>query len=99
MDYPVPNFGQDKDVIRTYNSLDLAEKMRGHHWVYTGPAPKPDDPVEYNFEPDLEDDVKISQAHAEQADKQVAEDLAAAKAEENKSNETNASNATEPAKT
>ena len=32
VDYPVPNFGVDKDILDNHKSLEDAEKQRGHHW-------------------------------------------------------------------
>jgi hypothetical protein len=58
MDYPVPNFGRDHDVLTTFNSLEVAEALRQHKWLYEGQGPKKDDPVEYNGNPDLDDDIE-----------------------------------------
>jgi hypothetical protein len=34
MDYKVLNLGVDKDIIKTHESLDEAEKETGHKWNY-----------------------------------------------------------------
>lgn len=69
MDYFVPNFGIDKnDVATTFNSLDVAESMYQHRWNYDGKKPKPEEPVLYNDEPELDQDIKDTQAHHEAAE-------------------------------
>lgn len=64
-DYPVPNFGVDRDIITTRNSLEKAEGIRGHNWDWIlkkgkdlNPAP-----TQYNFEPELDSDVVSTQKH------------------------------------
>jgi hypothetical protein len=91
MDYPVPNFGIDvHDVATTFNSLDVAESMLKHRWNYDpSQKPKPEEHTEYNFEPALDQDVIDSNAHAELAEKSIAEQAkaqeeAAKKGEEEK---------------
>lgn len=67
MDYPVPNFGIDHDVIHTFNSLEKAEEIRKHKWIVDeDPAKGPDEPA-YNDEPDLDEDMINTHAHAEMA--------------------------------
>jgi hypothetical protein len=75
MDYPVPNFGIDvHDVATTFNSLDVAESMLKHRWNYDpSQKPKPEEHTEYNFEPALDHDVVDSNAHADLAEKIIAE--------------------------
>jgi len=34
INYPVPNFGRDHDINTNFNSLDRAEEIVGHHWVW-----------------------------------------------------------------
>ena len=49
MDYPVPNFGRDSDIITTFNSLDTAEKIKNYRWRYDPSVkPKPEEPVLYD---------------------------------------------------
>jgi len=71
MDYPVPNFGRDGDVIGTYNSLDVAENMRRHRWNLSAEdlKKKDDDPVKYNGDPNLDDDIIGTQDHLATAEK------------------------------
>jgi hypothetical protein len=58
MDYPVPHFGIDHDdVATTFNSLDVAESIRNHRWEYNGVKPKPEEPVAYETEPELDQDI------------------------------------------
>jgi len=46
MDYPVPNFGVDHDVLANHNSLEIAEKQLGHKWTWE--EHKKPDPVYYD---------------------------------------------------
>jgi hypothetical protein len=34
MDYPVPDFGVDHDIVSGFQSLAAAEKIRNHHWDF-----------------------------------------------------------------
>lgn len=47
MDYFVPNFGQDHDVLHNFNSLDWAEKSLDHKWLNAKKG-KPKDPIIYD---------------------------------------------------
>ena len=33
MDYPVPNFGKDPDMVATMNSISIAEAMKNHKLI------------------------------------------------------------------
>jgi hypothetical protein len=58
MDYKVANFGVDKDIVTTFNSLDKAEGIRNHMWGSV--ADKPVDAAnagKYNFSPTLDSDI------------------------------------------
>ena len=69
MDYPVPSFGVDRDVVSTFNSLDIAENMRRHRWnVDMDNLPKKEDPTEYNTKPELDSDIIDTQAHEKLAE-------------------------------
>jgi hypothetical protein len=35
MNYPVPSFGRDPEIVGAEESIALAEKMRGHNWNFT----------------------------------------------------------------
>lgn len=63
VDYPVPNFGRDTDVITTFNSLDVAQKIRNHEWNYDGIKPKPEEPVLYHDGEELDEDINHTHAH------------------------------------
>ena len=57
MDYFVPQFGVDPDVISTFNSLDVAQEQRDHIWHYVPETkPKPE-PTQYNDNMDLDADI------------------------------------------
>ena len=65
MDYPVPNFGLDKDIRTTYSSLDTAENIRRHRWVLeNGWNKKKEENLDYPV-PDfgLDEDVVATQSH------------------------------------
>ena len=40
MNYPVPNFGHDPDMVGTMNSLEIAEKMNNHKLIMGTPESK-----------------------------------------------------------
>ena len=46
MDYPVPNFGVDHDILGNHASLENAEKQLKHKWVWE--EHKKEDPVYYD---------------------------------------------------
>jgi hypothetical protein len=66
IDYPVPNFGMDRDVAGSLSNLPVAEKLVGHKWTNFGteeskkkwenPAKK----VLYNFAPELDGNIRDS---------------------------------------
>ena len=57
IDYPVPNFGRDTDVITTLKNAADAEKSLGHFWDVL--APSPDDPKRNYFFPHFGTDTEI----------------------------------------
>ena len=73
MDYPVPNFGMDRDVMGSLENLKVAEGIAGHHWAgidkekYKNPAKK----VDYNFAPKLDGDIVDSQNHLSATEKRL----------------------------
>ena len=71
INYFVPNFGKDKrEVLTTWNSLDVAQKQLNHVWEFNPDAvKKPEDPTKYNFKPELDDDIKISNVNEAGAQK------------------------------
>jgi hypothetical protein len=68
MDYFVPNFGVDADVLTTFNSLNVAEKIRRHRWNAITKPPKPEDPVLYNENQDLDDDIALTNSNMAEAE-------------------------------
>jgi len=61
MNYPVPNFGMDRDIQGGLINLNVAEGIVKHHWPgigdeYKNKAKKAD----YNFAPDLDADIITS---------------------------------------
>lgn len=64
VDYKVADHGVDKDdVITTFNSLDVAERMRGHKWVGTVPKSEAGDAA-YKTDTPLDPDVVDTMAHS-----------------------------------
>ncbi len=63
LDYPVPNFGQDREIKDNFNSLNIAEKINQHHWDFKLEKPplNPAKKTLYNFAPTLDEDIKDSQ--------------------------------------
>ena len=64
LDYPVPNFGQDRDIKANFNSLEKAEKIVNHHWDFHFEKPGPVNPAKktlYNYAPTLDEDIVVSQ--------------------------------------
>jgi len=73
MDYPVPDFGQDHDVMDTISNERVASKVVGHKWAFNTPeskmkyANKAKD-VDYNFAPALDSDVVSTITHQKAAE-------------------------------
>jgi len=64
-DYFVPNFGVDKDVLGTANSISIAEAMLEHKLIMGTPESKAKyhnkaKDTLYNYNPSLDDDVKTT---------------------------------------
>ena len=61
INYPVPNFGGDHDIVDNHSSLDWAERSLNHIWQWKKKAPGAD-PVLYNdggpMDPELVDSFK-----------------------------------------
>lgn len=57
VNYYVPNFGVDVDMVATKNHYEEQEKKMGHFWDVLKPAPKPH-PVDY-FVPHFGTDPEI----------------------------------------
>jgi len=72
MDYFVPNFGQDRDVVSTWNSLDVAESIKQHRWEFdASKLPKPEEPVVYKNDEDLDSDIDMTNEHMAEAEKKL----------------------------
>jgi len=71
MNYFVPHFGKDEDILNTWNSLDVAESIRQHRWKTDGKKKKEDDPIEYDYKPDLDDDIVMTNDHMDAAEKKL----------------------------
>ena len=65
MDYFVPNFGMDKDVLATQADEKVASALVGHAWSFKTPESwekwrnRAKD-VDYNFDPKLSEDMVTS---------------------------------------
>jgi len=72
MDYFVPHFGRDTDIINTFKSLDVAENIRDHQWKLNPDwKKKPEDPITYDFNMDLDDDIIMTNEHMKAAEKNL----------------------------
>jgi len=73
MDYAVPHFGMDRDIMGSLENLKVAEGVTGHHWAgidkdkYSNPAKK----VDYNFDPRLDGDIVDSHANLAATEKRL----------------------------
>lgn len=70
MDYFVPNFGRDTDILATENSLDVAQKTTNHTWEFTFQKPpvNPAAKTLYDFDPELDEEVSVSLANTAKAE-------------------------------
>jgi hypothetical protein len=85
IDYPVPAFGEDPEILGTANSISIGEAMHKHKLIMGTPESKakwhnPAKDTMYNFAPELDGDIKDAQAHLGYAEDQrqhkwVIEDL------------------------
>jgi len=79
MNYFVPNFGMDRDVINTLADEKVASALTGHAWSFKTPESwekwrnRAKD-VDYNFAPELSDDMVDSAASAAIAEDQYGND-------------------------
>jgi len=74
MDYFVPNFGMDHDIIATATDEKVASALVGHAWSFKTPESwekwrNRAKEVDYNYEPKLSEDMIVS-ANSQQ----IAED-------------------------
>ena len=73
MDYFVPNFGADNDVLETQENERLASRVVGHNWKFKTPGSwekyrNPAKDTKYNFAPTLDEDTIISLANTNRAE-------------------------------
>ena len=71
LDYPVPNFGVDRDIKTNFNSLEIAQKIHNHTWEFHFADPPPANPAKktmYNFAPALDEDIVVSQNNLKTAE-------------------------------
>jgi hypothetical protein len=76
IDYSVPNFGRDHDIIDNFASLKLAEGMKSHEFQIGTAASKekwhnPAKDVDYNFNPALDGDVVSTMKNLEDSQKNL----------------------------
>jgi hypothetical protein len=75
-DYFVPNFGMDHDIKSTFTDLKVAEAMWNHAWAFKTPESwekyrvRAKD-VDYNFDPELSEDMRVSLHNAKVAEETV----------------------------
>ena len=68
INYPVPDFGVDHEIIASHASLDLAEEMKSHKLEMGTEKSKakwhnPAKDVDYNFAPKLDQDIVATDKH------------------------------------
>ena len=71
MDYFVPNFGQDREINRSDNSLEWAEGKVGHKWNIDWAAWRAKKPELNYFVPNfgVDEDIKMTQGHVAESEK------------------------------
>ena len=78
MDYGVPSFGMDRDIMGSLENLKVAEGIVKHSWKgidaakYANPAKK----VMYNFAPALDGDIIASHANLAATEKKLDHEYA-----------------------
>ena len=79
VDYFVPNFGIDRDIVDNHASLESAEAQRNHKWTFEFcEKDKPCNPAlwtKYNYKPELSEDVKDTQESIGQAEETLGKEL------------------------
>merc|ERR1712046_185221 len=76
LDYFVPNFGPDPDMVGTMNSIKIGETMHNKHWVMGTKESKAKyhnkaKDVDYNFAPELDEHIKDSITNLANAEKSL----------------------------
>jgi hypothetical protein len=80
MDYFVPNFGMDHDVLATESNEKVASALVGHAWSFKTPESfekyriRAKD-VDYNFDPKLDEDMVTAQNSEKIAENQYGEKI------------------------
>jgi hypothetical protein len=64
MDYPVPNFGVDHEILDSHSNTAIAEKQLGHKWVWE--KLEPTEPVIYDDSKPLDVEIQHSLGSMEQ---------------------------------
>jgi hypothetical protein len=72
----IPHFGPDPDIEDTLNSIRIAEKQYKHKWVFGNKESLKKwhnvaKDVLYDEDPELDDDIKVSQRNLENAEKDL----------------------------
>lgn len=74
MNYSVPNFGMDREILNSIENIPVAEKLIGHLWTSMGTEAnkekyhnKAKDAL-YDFDPKLSTDMIISEANLKDAE-------------------------------
>jgi hypothetical protein len=72
IDYPVPNFGVDHDILDNHHSLEIAEGALSHKLEMATEKSKakwhnPAKDTDYNFAPKLDGDMIATQKHLDDA--------------------------------
>ena len=76
VDYPVPNFGKDPDMVSTLNSIKIAEEMNTHKLVMGTPESKAKwhnvaKDTLYDYHPKLDKDVISTNKHIDAAENEL----------------------------
>ena len=71
INYPVPNFGADNDIIDSKASLDLAEKQQGHLLDLPNPKWRKQKVVQWSYDDSLDDDTISTLKNLDDAEKQL----------------------------
>jgi len=73
MNYSVPDFGQDHEIMDSLSNEKISSKMVGHNWEFKTPQSAHKwhnhaTNVDYNFAPNLDSDVVSTISHQKAAE-------------------------------